>query len=119
MRASVIVEDGVPRILGYCSATMDRDVPNVTQLAAWSARPRDVVYLRDMQRFLDEVRPQVRWVRWTCAVGNPATRIWERWAEEHGGGRLCVLRDWAQVHGGELVDVVQFEVPGLLGATDG
>ena len=113
-RASVVMVDGQPKVLGYCSAGIDRDCMVVTNLAAWSAQPGSMTYLRDLHRFCDQLMDQARLIRFTVALDNPARKGWAKWVKANGGTQLCVLECYGRGVTGELLDVAQYQVPGRL-----
>ena len=99
-------------VVGYMAAMVDREPPTVTEIAAVALRPGSVTFMRDLERFADELRRSFVVVRFTCAVGNPAERIWRRWVEAHDGREVGVLHAYGQSATGEVLDVRLFEVPG-------
>ncbi len=118
-RASVRIDVDGPWVLGFCGARMDRDTGTCEELAAWSAYPGNLTYLRDLRAFCDDVLRRVLVLRFRVAADNPARRGWARWAASHGGGELCTLSSYGRGADGRLLDAVLYQVPGQLTTTAG
>lgn len=97
-------------VLGWCSASIDREAQTVTEVGAVSLQ-YSLPYARALDGWMHGLRREFRALRWTCVVGNPAAAGWRRWAERAGGGELCLLRRYALLDG-RPVDVHLFEVLG-------
>jgi len=111
-RLSAVREDGRLVVRGYLSADVDLETNTVVALAAISARPHSVVFMRDLGRFIDELVQAHCLLRFCCLVGNPAMRIWRRAAVSRGGGQVGYQRQAARLANGRVVDRVIFEIPG-------
>lgn len=107
-RASVL--DG--KVLGYCGADVDRDCNVSFGLHAWSTHTGSPTYLRDLLRFCEGLRQQMRFVRFTLAEDSPSRPLAERWAERNGGRVVGTLSAYGRDHNGRLWDGLMFEVPG-------
>lgn len=103
-----VVLDG--RVLGWCSASVDREALTVTQIGAVSFG-YSLPYARALGEFMCSLRREFRAIRWTCVVGNPAAAGYRRWAERAGGGEVCRLLSYAIIDG-RPVDAHLFQVPG-------
>lgn len=74
-------------ILGYLSATIDRQSNKVTNIGAINFGELNVTFSKDFHQFLTELftKHRFRKICWSVVVGNPAERMYDKIVDKYGG----------------------------------
>lgn len=96
---------------GFLSASIDRDIPSVSELSAISYRPGSPTFARDLAAFVGGLCVD-RWERvaWSVVIGNPIEPMYDRMCERLGGRIIGTQRRYVRTHDGVLRDRKLYEV---------
>lgn len=108
-RASVAADGS---LLGYLSASVDRDNREVTNITAISFVEGSVEWAVDLRRFMSNLVAEFEVVHWSALADTPNAVMYRR-AAERLGGRVCGrFERRARRPGGQLAAVEWFEILG-------
>lgn len=105
----VSVRDG--EVHGYLYASVDRDIPCISELGAISYLPGSPTFARDLAAFVGWLCVD-RWERvaWSVIVGNPIEPMYDRMCERLGGRVIGTQRKTVRTPDGVLRDRKLYEV---------
>lgn len=110
-----VVREG--ELIGYLSASIDRDARRVSQLCAVAFAEHDLGFAVALRAFVVAMRAEFEVLHWSTVAGSPNATLYRRACKTWGGRIIGIQRRSIRLPGGALADLELYELLGMGGRT--
>ena len=102
--------DSNSNVLGYFSATIDRNANIITGIAVIKFKDSVLASL-DLFRFLKQISDMpIRKIEWWVVRGNSAEKLYDKIIQKYNGNKIGVYKESVKLRDGNYYDKVFYEI---------